>query len=71
MSYIEGESRDQAIMFPEVIDDYIEKGNPVRIINIFVEGLNLAEYGFKHARTAQTGRQPYNPGDLLMLYMDI
>ncbi len=69
MSHIEGKSRDQAIMFPEVIDEYIEGNNPVRFIDAFVDNTNLVKHGFKYATTKATGRPPYNPGDLLKLYI--
>jgi hypothetical protein len=46
MGYIEGEDRKQTVMFPEVLDDYISEENPVRFIDVFVEGLNLSEMGF-------------------------
>jgi len=48
MKYIKGTDREQVILFPEVIDDYIAEENPVRFIDAFVEGLNLKELGFKH-----------------------
>lgn len=46
MGYIEGEDRKQTVLFPEVLDDYIREENPVRFIDVFVEGLNLSELGF-------------------------
>ena len=49
MSYIEGHSRDQTTLFPEVIDDYISEDNPVRFLDAFVDNLNLKELGFKNA----------------------
>jgi len=57
------------MLLPEVIDDYITAENPVRFIDAFVEGLNLEELGFKNAITKTTGRPPYNPSDLLRLYI--
>ncbi len=69
MSYVEGTSRSQIMLLPEVIDDYITAENPVRFIDAFVEGLNLEELGFKNAITKATGRPPYNPSDLLRLYI--
>jgi len=69
MKYIKGTDREQVILFPEVIDDYIAEENPVRFIDAFVEGLNLKELGFKHAELNSTGRPPYNPSDLLKLYI--
>ena len=69
MSYVEGISRVQIMLLPEVIDDYITAENPVRFIDAFVEGLNLEELGFKNAITKTTGRPPYDPSDLLRLYI--
>src|SRR5712675_201934 len=69
MSFIEGTDRDQSLLFPEVIDDYIEKDNPVRFIEAFVESQDLAKLGFTHATPEGTGRPPYDPVDLSKLYI--
>ena len=69
MNYVAGASREQSLLFPEVIDDYITPENPVRFIDAFVEGLALEELGFRHAALPETGRPPYDPGDLLRLYL--
>jgi transposase len=69
MGYIEGEERQQTVLFPEVLDDYIGEENAVRFIDVFIEGLNLSELGFEKAIPKDTGRPPYNPGDLLRLYV--
>jgi transposase len=42
MGYIEGEDRKQTVLFPEVLDDYISEENPVRFIDVFIEGLDLS-----------------------------
>ncbi len=55
MSYVEGTSRSQIMLLPEVIDDYITAENPVRFIDAFVEGLNPKELGFKNAIAKTTG----------------
>ncbi len=47
------------------MDEYIEENNPVRLIDAYVESINLVEYGFKYAITKPTSRSPHNPGDLL------
>ena len=67
MSYVKGENRHQITLMPEVIDDYITEENQVRFIDAFVEKLNLTD--FKYGQTKQTGRPPYNPKDLLKLYI--
>jgi transposase len=57
------------VLFPEVLDDYISEENPVRFIDVFIEGLDLSEMGFGRAIPKETGRPPYDPGDLLRLYV--
>jgi transposase len=69
MGYIEGEDRKQTVLFPEVLDDYISEENPVRFIDVFIERLDLSEMGFGRAIPKETGRPPYDPGDLLRLYV--
>ncbi len=69
MRYIKGEDRDQAILFPEKINDYIEQNNPVRFIDAFVDSLDMSEMAFTHSQPKKTGRKPYNPADLLKLYI--
>jgi len=69
MPYIGGESREQGMLLPEVLDDYVEDNNPVRFIDAFVEGLDLGELGFEKAVASTTGRPAYHPGDLLRLYI--
>ena len=69
MSYIEGEDRKQSLLFPEALDDYIGEENAVRFIDVFIEGLDLTEMGFQRAIPKETGRPPYDPGDLLRLYV--
>src|SRR5438046_10564450 len=69
MDYIRGAPRNQVILFPESVEDYITEDNPVRFIDAFVSGLDLAGLGFNRAQPAETGRPAYNPGDLLRLYL--
>ena len=69
MRYIEGQSRDQVLIFPEVIDDYVSKENQVRVIDVFIDLLDMYKLGFTHSITSETGRKPYNPKDLLKLYI--
>ena len=68
MKYIQGKDRLQKTMFPDLIDDYIEDGNPVRFIDAFVNSLNLKDLGFKYS-DSNNGRPPYNPTDILKLYI--
>ncbi|MFZ1290233.1 MAG: IS1182 family transposase [Melioribacteraceae bacterium] len=67
--YISGTDRSQTTMFPSVVDDYVDDGNPVRFIEAFVESLNLVELGFTHSVPKFTGRPSYKPSDLLKLYI--
>jgi transposase len=69
MSYIEGPAREQRLLFPESIEDYITDENPVRFIDAFVESLDMAAAGFERAEPASTGRPGYAPGDMLKLYI--
>ena len=69
MSYVEGESREQRILFPEILDDYISEDNLVRFIDAFVEGLEMEELGFEGTAPKEIGRPPYDPRDLLKLYI--
>jgi len=69
MGYIQGQDRNQMILFPESIDDYIDEDNAVRIIDAYVDQLDLQKLGFKKADPAAVGRPPYNPADLLKLYL--
>ncbi len=69
MRYIQGTDRNQTTLLPEVIDDYIQDSNPVRFIDAYINSLDLKNLGFTHAETKETGRKPYNPADLLKLYV--
>ena len=67
--HITGFSREQIILLPDRLDDYVCKENPVRFIDAFVDSLDLNELGFKRAEPEETGRPPYDPSDLLKLYV--
>ncbi|KUK63055.1 MAG: hypothetical protein XD84_2206 [Desulfotomaculum sp. 46_80] len=69
MSYIQGEDRNQTILFPESIEEYIGKDNPVRIINEYIDQLDLEALHFCRATDQKRGRPPYHPADLLKLYL--
>ncbi len=65
-----GESRQQACLLPPRIEDYVGPDNPVRAIDSYVDLLDLVELGFRHAkRGAGSGQPPYDPSDLLKLYL--
>src|SRR6202790_1495005 len=69
MAHITGQSRYQATLFPEVLDEVVGRDDPVRVIDAFVAGLDLGEVGFSRVATEEMGRPPYAPGDLLKLYV--
>ncbi|MBZ4647185.1 MAG: hypothetical protein JG777_2674 [Clostridia bacterium] len=69
MRYIEGIDRKRKISYPEYIDDYITDDNPVRVMDAFVDSLDLVQLGFKNATPAHTGRLGFGPKDLLKLYI--
>jgi transposase len=69
MGHISGDDRDQMLLLPEAVDDYVGVDNPVRFIDAFVDGLDLAALGFVRAEAKATGRPGYAPGDLLKLYI--
>lgn len=66
--FIKGESRSQITLFPEAVDEYIEEDNPVRVIDVFVDDLDLSTLGFK-TEPADTGRPAYYPGLMLKLFI--
>jgi len=69
MNHMTGFSREQVLLFPESIDDYVSPDNPVRFLDAFVQNLDLSQLRFTHAQAPQTGRPPYDPADLLRLYL--
>jgi transposase len=69
MGYISGVNRDQVLLFPESVDEYIEANNPVRFIDAYVDSLNLATLGFTHVVPKETGRPGYTPAAMLKLYI--
>ena len=66
--FIEGEARTQATLFPEQLDDYITEENAVRVVDVFIDSLDLSDLGFK-TTPAITGRPAYHPGTMLKLYV--
>jgi transposase len=67
--YVEGSDRRQALILPDTIDDYVEEENEVRFIDAFVDTLELVQLGFTHSEPKDEGRPPYDPGDMLKLYL--
>ncbi|MDE1837140.1 MAG: transposase, partial [Euryarchaeota archaeon] len=67
--FVEGCHRQQMVLFPEALDDYVTEDNSVRFIDAFVDSLDLRAMGFTHAQPLDEGRPPYDPADLLKLYL--
>ena len=63
--FVEGTDRGQSTLFPAVLDDYVGDDNPVRAIDVFVDGLDLAKLGFDGVAPFATGRPAYHPAPLL------
>jgi len=69
MNHLRGWPREQKLLLPEAVEDYVAAAAPVRFIDAFVLTLELRALGFDRAVAANTGRPPYHPGDLLRLYL--
>jgi transposase len=69
MNHIIGLAREQITLFPEAIEDYLSAENPVRFLDAFVDQLDTTKMSFCHADVKETGRPPYDPKDLLRLYL--
>jgi transposase len=69
MAHVAGQSRYQSTLFPAMPDDMVPRDHPVRVIDAFVDSLDLARLGFAKVEAEATGRPPYQPGDLLKLYI--
>src|SRR6266545_8203860 len=67
--FVEGIDRGQSTLFPECVEDWISEDNPVRVIDVFVDALDLAEMAFEGVDPAATGRPAYHPSVLLKLYI--
>jgi transposase len=67
--FVEGVDRGQSTLFPALLDDYVAEDNPVRAVDVFVDGLDLAKLGFVGVQPLDTGRPGYHPGMMLKLYI--
>jgi transposase len=67
--FIEGADRRQATLLPETIEDYVTEDNPVRVVDAFVDALDLAMLGFDGVVPEETGRPSYHPATLLKIYV--
>jgi len=66
--FIKGDNRQQATLFPERLDDYITEENAVRVVDVFIDSLDLTGLGFK-TNAKKTGRPGFHPSTLLKLYV--
>jgi transposase len=67
--FIEGDDRSQVTLLPECLDDYIAEDNPVRVVDAFIEDIDLRGLGFDGAQPCDTGRPSYHPSVLLKIYI--
>jgi transposase len=67
--FVEGVDRSQTTLFPESLDDWVDENNPVRVIDAFVDALDLRDLGFDGVMPEATGRPSYHPAVLLKLYI--
>src|SRR6478672_9599994 len=67
--FVAGADRGQSTLLPECLDDFIDESNPVRVIDVFVDTLDLAGMSFEGVEPAATGRPSYHPSALLKLYI--
>src|SRR4051794_33758382 len=67
--FIDGEDRMQQALLPHCLEDYVDEENPVRVIEVFIDELDLASLGFSGMTPAATGRPAYHPSTLLKIYL--
>src|SRR6188508_451324 len=67
--FIDGEDRMQPALLPPSLEDYVDEENPVRVIEVFIDELDLSALGFSGVTPAATGRPAYHPSTLLKIYL--
>ena len=67
--FIEGQDRSQSTLFPESLEEYIDADNTVRVVDAYVDALDLFSLGFERVQPKPTGRPGYHPSILLKLYI--
>ena len=67
--FVEGEDRRHSFLLPELLDDYVTEDNPVRVVEAFIDELELGALGFEGVQPASTGRPAYHPSTLLKIYL--
>src|SRR5271155_516951 len=67
--FVEGEDRRQSLLLPDSLDDYVTEDNPVRVVEVFIDELDLAALGFEGVEPAAPGRPAYHPSTMLKVYL--
>ena len=67
--FVQGSDRDQIVLFPDCLEDYVSADNPVRVVDVFVDELDLGALGFAGVMPAATDRPGYHSATLLKLYL--
>ena len=67
--FVEGEDRRQASLLPDSLEDYVTEDNPIRVVEVFIDELDLAALGFAGVVPEATGRPAYHPATLLKIYL--
>lgn len=67
--FVQGDNRTQSFLLPEALDDYVTDTNPVRVVDVFVDELDLQKLGFEGIEPAPTGRPSYHPEVVLKIYI--
>ena len=67
--FVEGEDRRQATLLPDSLEDYVTEDNPVRVVDVFIDELDLEALGFSGVVPEETGRPAYHPATLLKIYL--
>ena len=67
--FVEGQDRQQVTLLPDCLDDYVTENNPVRVVEVFIDELDLSALGFAGMAPAATGRPAYHPAALLKIYL--
>ena len=67
--FVSGADRNQGTMFPAQLEDYVAEDNPVRVIDLFVDQLNLGELGFDGVKPKEMDRPAYHPAMPLKIYV--
>ena len=67
--FVRESDRQQTTLFPECLDDWVDEGNSIRAVDVFVDALELRDLGFDGVDPAATGRPAYHPSPMLKLYI--